>query len=68
MGRMKEYPRYNIIFVRVSDNELAALDQLRGSRRRSNLLLDALLEKISNERQAAYDRMTCPFKGVGCDL
>lgn len=55
MGKMKEHPRYNIISVRISDRELAELDIMRGNRKRSAILCDALNEKILNDRQRHMD-------------
>lgn len=57
MGRMKEHPRYNIISVRISDRELAELDIMRGSRKRSIVLGEALNEKILKERQSRMDQL-----------
>lgn len=55
MGRMKENPRYNIISVRISDAELAELTSISNGRALSQLLLEALNDKIINHRQSRID-------------
>lgn len=57
MGKTKEHPRYNIVSVRISDRELAELDIMRGSRKRSIVLGEALNEKILKERQSRMDQI-----------
>jgi hypothetical protein len=52
MGKFKEHPRYNIISIRISDRELAELDIMRGNRKRSIILGEALAEKIINDRHS----------------
>ena len=45
---------YNVISFRVSDEELAAIDRLRGSQRRANLILRAFHELVDREEEAIY--------------
>ena len=58
MGKMIENPRYNIVTVRISDYELAELDIMRKGRKRSHILLEAIQEKIIQERQSRIDAVT----------
>lgn len=57
MGRMKENPRYNVISLRVSDEELAELNIVIGDGTRQEYLLAALTEKFINDRQARIDAL-----------
>lgn len=54
MGKRTAEPRYNVVSVRVSDNELAMIDTLRGSRRRSAIMLQAFQELAQGREDAAY--------------
>ena len=58
MGKMIEHPRYNIVTVRISDYELAELDIMRKGRKRSQILLEAIQEKIIQEKQSRIDAVT----------
>ncbi len=58
MGKMIENPRYNIVTVRISDYELAELDIMRKGKKRSQILLEAVQEKIINDRQRRIDAVT----------
>lgn len=54
MGKMKEHPRYNVLSLRVSDYELREVtEHIKGSRQ--DYLLQALMEKITRDRQASFD-------------
>lgn len=54
MGKMKEHPRYNVLSLRVSDYELREVQEhIKGSRQ--DYLLQALMEKITRDRQASFD-------------
>lgn len=54
MGRMKENPRYNVISLRVSDEELESIEKLSGNNPRSEFLLAAVVEKIQREEEARF--------------
>lgn len=53
MGKCKEHPRYNISSVRVSDEHLAKIEELRGTQPRSVIILTAIEELVRREEAAA---------------
>lgn len=55
MGRYSESPRYNIVSVRISDEDLAELTRIRGDRSTSRVLQEALTGLIERERQQQLD-------------
>ena len=56
MGRMKQHPRYNVISLRVSDEEMIAITAAIGAGTRQGFLLTAALEKLANDRRKESDR------------
>lgn len=54
MGKMKENPRYNVISVRVTDEELKDINEARGIECKSQFILAAITEKIERIENAAY--------------
>lgn len=54
MGKMVENPRYHVLCFRVSDEHIEALDEIRCGKSRSEILLEALKEKLAREADAAY--------------
>lgn len=50
MAAMKEHPRYNVISMRISDDEMAALQQATRITNKSvsNILREALLQVTGN--------------------
>ena len=55
MGKMKESPRYNIISVRVTDEQLLRLQRLLGRRQTT----------VSELVREALERLDLPFAGTG---
>lgn len=51
MGKMKQHPRYNVISLRVSDEELTDIKSEIGPGTRQNWLMDAVTEKLARARQ-----------------
>lgn len=63
MGKMKQYPRYNVLSLRVTDEELAQIRTAIGRRRtRQEFLLAAVMEKVIQTRQEAVDER---LRGLG---
>lgn len=52
MGRMKEHPKYNILSFRVSDADLAEIEDAMIGGSRQDFLRDAALEKARTDKQA----------------
>lgn len=55
MGRKKPNPKYNVISLRVSADELSMLNTVIGAGTRQKYLHSALIEKIINDRQDQAD-------------
>lgn len=51
MGKMKQHPRYNVISLRVSDEELAEIKAGIGTGTRQDWLMDAVNEKLARARR-----------------
>ena len=46
MGRMKQYPRYNIVSFRLSDTEMRMLENLRKENTRQDTMIRILSETV----------------------
>ena len=56
MGQIKQHPRYNVISLRVSDEEMTAITAAIGAGTRQGFLLTAALDKLANDRRKESDR------------
>jgi predicted transcriptional regulator len=55
MARMKQSPRYNVISVRISDDDFAELVRICDGRDRSKLMREALSDYMIRQRQMDLD-------------
>lgn len=57
MGKMRENPRYNVISMRISDEERAALDQLMNATNKSvSQLMREAMDLIRDQFDPALSR------------
>lgn len=57
MGRRKQNPRYNILSCRVSDAQHASITQALDGRKVQQYLIEAITEKLVNDRQAQINNL-----------
>lgn len=51
MGRMKQYPRYNVLSFRVSDDEMAEIEDAMVGGSRNDFLREAVLRQAREDYQ-----------------
>jgi hypothetical protein len=49
VGRMVQYPRYNIVSVRLSDTEMKMLEEARSTITRQAFIHSAVMQRIQKE-------------------
>jgi uncharacterized protein (DUF1778 family) len=54
MGRMKQHPRYHVLSLRVSDEELKVIEAAIDGGSRQNFLLAAALEKVLRDEDYSF--------------
>lgn len=59
MGRMKGRPRYNVVSMRVSDDEWEVLQELSRMRRKN---VSQVLREAMHQLYPAYDELSRPVK------
>ena len=55
MGRMKQYPRYNIVSFRLSDTEMRMLENLRKENTRQDTMIRILSETVFRIEKAVCE-------------